>query len=82
MVPMELTFKVDADGVLNLSVPLGKSDANREVRVKVEPLETATTPVSVDKWPQFVHEMGGSISDPTFERPPQGDFERRAQIFP
>lgn len=81
MSPMELRSRIDADGVLNLSVPLGKSDANREVRVTVEPLDEMTTPISAAQWGQFVHEMAGSISDPTFERHPQGDFEQRDHFF-
>lgn len=81
MSPMELRSRIDADGVLNLSVSLGKSDANREVRVTVEPLQEVAAPISADQWPKFVHEMAGSITDPTFERQPQGNFEQRDQFF-
>lgn len=82
MMPIELRSKVDANGVLNLSVPLGKSDANREVRVTVQPLDEVTAPMSADQWHKFVHEMAGSITDTTFERHSQGDFERRDGLFP
>ena len=82
MTPIELRSKVDANGVLNLSVTLGKSDANREVRVTVQPLDNATELVPVDQWQQFVHEMAGSIVDPTFVRHPQGAFEQRENLFP
>ncbi len=78
---MELRSRIDANGVLNLSVPLGKSDANREVRVTVEPLNEVATPISADEWRQFVREMAGSIPDSTFERHPQGGFEQRDQFF-
>lgn len=78
--PMELRSRIDANGVLNLSVLLGKSDANREVRVTVEPLNETAAPISADQWPKFVHEMAGSIADPTFERHPQGDFEQRVHF--
>ncbi len=77
MSPVELQSRTDADGILNLSVPLGKSDANRAVRVTVEPLDEAAPPVSAGQWPEFVRELAGSIPDPTFERHPQGDFEQR-----
>jgi hypothetical protein len=77
MSPMELRSRIDADGVFNLSVPLGKSDANREVRVTVEPLDEVAAPISAAQWPQFVQDMAGSIADPTFERHSQGDFEKR-----
>ncbi|MBC8873352.1 MAG: hypothetical protein H8E44_28275 [Planctomycetes bacterium] len=81
MTPVELKSRVDANGILNLSVPFTKSDANREVRVTVEPLDEPPSTMSVDLWQQFVHEMAGSIVDPTFRRHPQGDFERRDELF-
>jgi len=81
MSPMELRSRIDANGVLNLRVPLGKSDANCKVRVTVEPVDEVATPISAEQWRHFVHEMAGSISDPTFERYPQGDFERRYHPF-
>ncbi len=79
MTSIEMTSRVDANGVLNLSIPLGAADANREVRVIVEPLNEA---MSDEQWRQFVRETAGSISDPTFERQPQGDFEQREELFP
>jgi len=82
MTPIELRSKTDANGMLNLSVPLGKSDANREVRVTVEPLDEDTPLMSADQWHQFVHEMAGSIDDATFQRHPQDDFEQRVDLFP
>ena len=82
MVPIELRSKVNANGVLNLSVPLGKSDANREVRVTVEPLDGLPSTMSTEQWHNFVHEMAGSITDPTFQRHPQGNFEQRDKLFP
>lgn len=82
MTPIELRSKVDANGVRNLSVSLGKSDANREVRVTVQPLDEAETSMSVNQWRQFVHEMSGSIDDPTFDRHPQGELEQREDLFP
>ncbi len=81
MTPVELRSRVDANGVLNLSVPLGKSDANREVRVTVQPLDDLTAPMSADQWHHFVHEMAGSIADPSFQRHPQGDYEQRDDLF-
>lgn len=39
MTSIEVKSKVDASGVLNLSIPLGKTEANREVRVIVQPLD-------------------------------------------
>ena len=81
MTSIQLRSKVDASGILHLAVPMGKCDANREVRVTVEPLDESSTPMSADRWSQFVHEMAGCIDDPTFERHVQGDFEKRDDLF-
>ena len=35
--------RVGADGVLHVSVPVGKVDADREVRVTIEPVEPITS---------------------------------------
>lgn len=79
MTSIEVKSKVDASGVLNLSIPLGTAEANREVRVIVEPLDEV---MSDEEWQQFVRETAGSVSDPTFLRHPQGEFERREELFP
>jgi hypothetical protein len=78
MTSIELTSKVDASGVLNLCIPLGTAEAFREVRVIVEPLDKV---MSDEQWRQFVCETAGSITDPTFQRHPQGEFERREELF-
>ena len=78
MTSIEVKSKVDASGVLNLSIPLGAAEANREVRVTVEPLDEV---MSDERWRKFVNETAGSIPDPTFQRHPQGEFERRDELF-
>ena len=40
---MVVTSRVNADGILTLTVPLGAADANKVVRVCVETLEGATS---------------------------------------
>ncbi len=79
MVPIETEFNTDANGVLNLSIALGSENANRQVRVVVEPLENVATD---DQWQQFIRDTAGSIPDPTFQRHPQGEFEQREELFP
>lgn len=78
MTSIELKSKVDAHGVLNISIPLGTAEANREVRVVVEPLTEA---MSNEQWRQFIRETAGSISDPTFQRHAQGEVEHREDLF-
>jgi hypothetical protein len=55
---------------LHLCVPIGKREADREVRVTVEPLDEADAPMPADQSSQFVHDMAGCIDDPTFVRHP------------
>jgi hypothetical protein len=65
-----LTAQVGEDGVLNLTVPLGRDEAKKAVRVIVEPMDR-------ESWLRFLAETGGKILDPTFERHPQGEYEQR-----
>ncbi|MDA1013786.1 MAG: hypothetical protein O3A00_04950 [Planctomycetota bacterium] len=78
MTLIEVKSKVDASGVLNLSIPLGTAEANREVRVSVQPLQE---PMPNEQWEQFVHATAGCITDPTFERHPEGKLEQRDELF-
>ncbi len=73
--------RIDADGVLRVTVPFGASDANREVQVTIE----ATSPTSAermmpDEWQHFVLSTAGSITDPTFVRHEQGEYEQREEL--
>jgi hypothetical protein len=82
MTHVEFKSRVGEDGVLAISVPLGPDEANREVRVIVEPASTLPFPASSRaEWREFVKCMAGCISDPTFQRPEQGQFERRGTAF-
>jgi hypothetical protein len=78
----ELTAQVGADGVLILSVPLGREEANKTVRVIVETVEGAATGpmTSQEEWQRFIHRMAGRITDPTFDRQPQGEYEQRDEL--
>jgi hypothetical protein len=67
-----INAQVGPDGILTLTVPLNATDANKPVRVTVETLETKPV-MDRAAWLRFIEETAGSISDPTFERPPQGD---------
>jgi hypothetical protein len=76
-----LTTQVGADGVLTLRVPLGLADANHLVRVTVETVDGPTAPpADREGWLQFLERTGGTIPGPTFERPPQGEYEEREPL--
>jgi hypothetical protein len=80
---VEITSRVGPDGILRLAVPFGLSEANREVKVVVEPADSGTTNRPADQdWREFVKSMAGCISDPTFQRPDQGQYEQRNEAFP
>lgn len=81
MTRIELKSRVGPDGVLTLTVPVGKEDANREVMVTVQSLgEPSTTAFDQAEWKRFVRETAGSIPDPTFVRHEQGEFEKREEL--
>jgi len=71
--------KIGGDGVLHLDLPVGLAEADREVQVTVESIGTKT-PMTQEEWRAFVLATAGSITDPTFERPPQGEFEQREPL--
>ncbi|MBI1918787.1 MAG: hypothetical protein HYS12_29185 [Planctomycetes bacterium] len=68
--------RVDPNGVLTLTVPFDKAEANKPVRVTVQTIEEAP-PLDREAWLRFLEQTAGSITDPTFERPPQGEYEER-----
>jgi hypothetical protein len=79
MTRVEVRSKVGPDGVLRLDVPLGASEANREVRVIVE--DVTPRPWgrfnSQEEYAEWVRSIAGSITDAGFERPEQGEYEER-----
>jgi hypothetical protein len=81
MTLIELRSKVGPDGVLTVSVPVGLSEANRDVRVVVESIEPGVVKaptMTPEEWRQFIAETAGAWKG-DLERPEQGDFEQRNQ---
>jgi hypothetical protein len=74
-----LTAQTNDEGVL--LVPLGPTEANKTVRVTVELIENGNVPTTPaqdrDEWLRFIERTAGSITDPTFVRHPQGEYEER-----
>ena len=68
---------IGPDGTLHLDVPVGIEKANQPVRVVIE---AARKPMTRAEWAAFVRSMAGSITDPTFERPPQLPLETRESL--
>lgn len=63
------------DGVLNLSLNVGVSNADVSVVVNVKPLRPAGD-VDANGWPKnYFEQIAGSM--PNLQRAPQGAFEKR-----
>jgi hypothetical protein len=67
--------RVGSDGMLELTLPVGMADADREVVVTVEPVGVPTP----DEWRQRILETAGKWQG-EFERPDQGEYERREPL--
>jgi hypothetical protein len=70
--------RVNGDGILNLSLPVGLAEADKEVQVTVEPL-AARMPMTPEEWRAWVDSMAGTWQG-DFERPPQGEYEEREPL--
>jgi hypothetical protein len=70
--------RIGADGVLHMTVPVGAASANQDVQVTIEP--AGPPPMTQEEWRAFVLSMAGSITDPTFMRHEQGEYERREEL--
>lgn len=74
---MVLTSRVGVDGVLQVTLPLGTAEANREVRVTVEPVGPAI--MSQEEWRQLVLATAGKWQG-DLERPEPGTLEEREPL--
>jgi hypothetical protein len=75
---MVVHSRVGADGILHITVPIGKADADREVQVTIDPVRPS--PMTQEEWRNFVLTTAGSITDPSFVRHEQGQYERREEL--
>jgi hypothetical protein len=76
-----LQSRVGSDGVLRITVPIGKEDGDREVQVTIDPVQVGpSTSMTQEEWRDFVQTTAGSITDPSFVRHDQGEYERREEL--
>ena len=66
--------RIDADGVLRVTVPLSPADANREVEVTINPVGPPA--MTHEEWQHFITSTAGKWQG-GFERPEQGEYEER-----
>ncbi len=74
METLHFKARIGPDGVLRLSLPVGIEMAGREVEVVIEPAGPRMSP---EEWRESILESGGRITDPTFRRHEQGEYEER-----
>ena len=73
-------LRVGSDGVLHIDIPMGKEVADREVQVTIDPVGVGPSPMTQEEWRQFVMETAGTITDPSFIRHEQGEYEQREDL--
>ena len=69
-----LTARVGSDGILRLEVPMGVHLAGCEVDIAVAQYKI---PETDEEKRAVVRGLAGSVTDPNFVRPPQGEFQER-----
>ncbi len=73
MVTIPVKTRLQADGILNLRVPTGLPEADVEVVIVVQPVETRAK-----TWPEdFFQETYGALGQHPIERENQGAFDDR-----
>jgi hypothetical protein len=69
--------RVGSNGILQLTVPVGPANANREVQITIEPVGPAA--LSPDEWRRRILETAEKWQG-DFERPTQGEYEQREPL--
>lgn len=82
MKAIHLRSHVGTDGVLSLKVPTEIRDSDLDVLLIVHPTGRRGERRMIDAagWAAFVASTAGSIPDPTFRRPDQGEYEVRQEL--
>ncbi|WP_088258547.1 hypothetical protein [Fimbriiglobus ruber] len=70
--------RIDAEGVLRISLPFGIDEAGREVLVTVEPV-TPKAENTDEEWRARILALAGGWPG-EFERPAQGEYEEREPL--
>lgn len=71
--------RVGADGVLHIDIPMGKGEADQEVRVTIDPVERVSSSMTQEEWRRFVMETAGSWQG-DLERPEPLEYEERDEL--
>ena len=79
---IQVAERTGKDGILHLRIPVGQPEADYEAVVVLQPQETPSGPAASERgWPAgYFEQVPGSITDETFVRPPQGEYETRLEL--
>ena len=78
---IQITGKSGPDGVLHVDVPVGTAETEFDVIVVLQPKPAAPTDSPESRgWPPDFFEKTAGCWQGEFERPPQGEFEKRLEF--
>jgi hypothetical protein len=79
---IQVAERTGKDGILHLRIPVGQPEADYEAVVVLQPQRAAPEAEPVKQgWPAgYFEQVPGSITDETFVRPPQGEYEKRLEL--
>lgn len=80
MQTIQFYSRVDSDGVLKLSLPLGANEANADVLVTIQSTSVVNEAVQQMPWQEFLDATYGSCAGLGLERGPQGEYEVREAL--
>lgn len=81
MQTIQITSKSGPDGVLLVRVPVGTAETEYDVLIVLQPKSPADADTPESRgWPPGFEKLAGSITDPTFRRYEQGEFEKRLEF--
>jgi hypothetical protein len=70
---------VGPDGVLHITVPIGKEFADQEVQVTIDPARVGPASMTREEWREFVLATAGAWQG-DLERPEQGEYQERDDL--
>ena len=83
MQTLRVTERTGKDGVLHVRIPLATPEADFDVVLVVQPKGTEPAPPAAEGlgWPPgYFDKTFGSITDQTFQRPPQGELPKPVEL--
>ena len=81
MKTIQMAGKSGPDGVLHVNVPVGTAETEFDVVVILQAKPTATPDSPESRgWPPGFFENTAGKWEGEFERPPQGEFEKRLEF--